>query len=111
MEINSAEFAEYPVALAAVLSNPSARSSAYLFFLLTRNVERATRARKPGTLVHLGPGNPVLARAQDEHSREGEGGITKWDTGKRARGLHRRASRGITLREQQKLTDEEKGRN
>ena len=60
MEINGAEFAEYPVTLAAVLSGFSARSLAHLLFLLTGSVERAARARKSRTGVHFGPGNTIL---------------------------------------------------
>jgi hypothetical protein len=39
MEINSAEFAQYPVAVAAVLSAAAARSLAHLLFPLTGGFE------------------------------------------------------------------------
>jgi len=77
MEINGAEFAEYPVAVAAVLSGFSARALAHFLFLLTGRVERAAPAREPGTGVHLGPGNTVPAREGDHSTRSSEGSISR----------------------------------
>jgi hypothetical protein len=50
-----------PVAMAAGLSGYSARAPAHLLFLFAGSVERAARAREPGTGVHVGPGHTVPA--------------------------------------------------
>ena len=70
VEINSPEFTECSVLVAAVLSGFTARPLAHLLVLLTGRVERATRAREPGTLVHLGHGNTIPARENDRSTRQ-----------------------------------------
>jgi len=69
-EINSPEFIECSVAVAAVLSGFTTRPLAHLLFLLTRRDERATRARESGTGVHLGHGNTILASENARPTRK-----------------------------------------
>ncbi len=110
MEINSAEFAQYPVTVAAVLSGATARSLAHLFFLLTGGFERAARAREPGTRIPFGPGNTVPAREENRSTRGDKGNSSRWDTSKRTHGLRCCRHRTIPQREQQKPTGQAKGR-
>ncbi len=111
MEINGAEFAEYPIVVAAVLSGFSARPLAHFLFLLTGSVGRAARAREPGTGVHLGHGNTIPATEEDHSTRDGERSINRWGTSKRANRLHRCRHRAIALPEQQKPAGQAKGRD
>jgi hypothetical protein len=110
VEIHTAQFAEYPVTVAAVLSGFSARPLAPLLFLLTGNVERAARAREPGTLVHFGPGNTVPARKGVHSTRSSEGSICWGDTSTRANDHHPCRTLAISRRKVHEPAGEEKGR-
>src|SRR5215469_1559593 len=80
--------AEYRVAVVAGLSGFSARALAHLLFPFTGNVERAARAREPGTGIHFSPGHTVPASKGDHSTRSREGSMCWWVTGTRANDLH-----------------------